>query len=99
MSSERRTQTLFLEFGTKPPPVTVKTPKPHHPDQGTMFAPDVDTTFATSEHPMTMTMAISLYRMPRQKCDACSQRRVCYYIGLGSTLRGPTMCAKCSGIR
>jgi len=95
----KRRKTLFIEFGTNPQPVTTKAPKPHHPDQETMFPSVVDTTFATSEHPMTMNMAISLYRMARQKCDACGQRRVCFFIGLGSSFKGPTMCAKCSGIR
>lgn len=77
-----------------------ETPKPHHPDQMVMFhTTDVDTTFATADQPMTMTMAISLYRLPRIKCEACGSRRVCYYIGLGALYKSPTMCAKCSGIR
>ena len=91
---------MSLEFGTKVVSPLRETPKPHHPDQTIMFhTTDVDTVFATSEHPMTMTMAISLYRVTRQKCEACGQRRVCFYIGLGAALKGPTMCARCSGIR
>jgi hypothetical protein len=91
---------LFLEFGTKAPEVRKKAPLPRHPDQAAMFhTTDVDTTFATADHPMTMTMAISLYRVTRQKCEACGQRRVCFFIGLGSLYKGPTMCAQCSGIR
>jgi len=77
----------------------VKAPDPHHPDQTVMFPSAVDTSFATPGSPMTMNLAISLHRVIRQKCDGCQKRRVCFFVGLGVTMRGPIMCAKCSGIR
>jgi len=77
----------------------VKAPVPHHPDQTVMFPSAVDTSFATIDSPMTMNLAISLHRVIRQKCDGCGKRRICFFVGLGVTMRGPIMCAKCSGIR
>lgn len=86
-------------FGEVVSPLRQEAPKPRHPDQSTMFTTDMDTTFATVDRPMTMAMSISLYRVTRQKCDACGGRRICYYIGFGAAYKSPTMCAKCSGIR
>jgi hypothetical protein len=77
----------------------LRAPEAHHPDQLGMFAPVVDTSFATPEHPHTMTLQISLHRTPRQKCTSCGHRRVCFFIGLGTAITGPSLCAKCFGIR
>lgn len=75
--------------------MTVTAPLPHHPDQLTAFPSLIDTTFG----PLTMDLRISLHRTPRQKCQACGQRRICFYVGLGEAIVSPHLCAKCAGIR
>jgi len=77
----------------------LRAPEPRHPDQDEMFPGPITTTFATQGRDMVMMLEIKLHRTPRQKCSACSNRRICYYIGLGEAIQGPTMCAKCAGIR
>lgn len=69
------------------------TPQPRLAGQATMFP--VDTTYG----PLTVNIAISLHRTPRQKCSACGNRRVCFSVGLGDAIKSPPMCAKCAGIR
>ncbi len=74
-------------------------PQPHHPDQLVSFPVAVDTTFATPDSPMSVLIRISLHRAPRQKCASCGNRRVGFWVGLGDAIKGPIMCARCSGIR
>lgn len=77
----------------------MEAPAPRHPDQMPFFPSTVTTTFATSDFPLTVAILITLHRTPRQRCQSCGMRRVCYFVGLGSILTSPVMCAKCSGIR
>jgi len=78
----------------------VKAPLPHHPDQVTMFPSPVDTTFATTPgEGSAVSITIRFHRTERQKCTACGKRRVCFYIGLGSAITSPPMCARCFGVR
>jgi hypothetical protein len=77
----------------------LRAPIPRHPDQEEMFPGPITTTFATREHEMSMMLVIKLHRVPRQKCSACGNRRICYFIGLGEAVHGPIMCARCAGIR
>lgn len=69
--------------------------EPRHPDQTVMFQGPVDVTYG----PLTVNLAVSLQRVPRRKCSACGNRRVCYSVGLGDIISSPPMCAKCAGIR
>lgn len=70
-------------------------PLPHDPDQLMAFPGPIETTYG----PLVMHLAISLQRLPRRRCTACGQRRVCYTISLGETIQSPPMCAKDAGIR
>lgn len=74
-------------------------PEPRHPGQTIIFPAIVDTTFATPESPMSIQFTVTLHRTPRQKCSACKKRRITFFVGLGSVIRCPALCAKCSGIR
>lgn len=78
----------------------LRTPEPRHPDQVTAFESPIDTTFSVGrDSPMAVSITIRLHRTPRQKCRACGNRRVCFYVGLGDVIQSPPMCAKCAGIR
>ncbi len=78
----------------------LRAPVPHHPDQLGMFASAIDTSFAAGpDSPMAISITIKLHRTARQKCAACGQRRICFYVGLGDLIACPSLCAKCSGIR
>jgi len=66
---------------------------PHQAGQGSMFP--VETAFG----PLVMTVAVSLQRIPRRRCDGCGKRRVLFFVGLGEIITSPRLCAKCSGIR
>jgi hypothetical protein len=77
----------------------LRAPEPRHPDQAVLFESPVDTTYAIDGQRMAVSITIRLHRTPRQKCSACSNRRVCFYVGLGSSIQSPPMCAKCAGIR
>ena len=70
-------------------------PKPHHPDQATMFEMPVDVTYG----PLVMTVSVSLRRETRQKCSGCGLRRVCYFIDVANAITSPRLCARCAGIR
>lgn len=49
--------------------------------------------------PLGIGVRFSLARLPRQRCDECKARRVCYAIGITDVVRGPALCAKCAGVR
>ena len=77
----------------------LRAPEPRHPDQATLFESPVDTTYAIDGSTMAVSITIRLHRTPRQKCAACNNRRVLFYVGLGDAIKSPPMCAKCAGIR
>lgn len=52
-----------------------------------------------SMKPLAVSMRVVLRRLPRQRCQLCLARRVCFAIGLADVLAGPALCAKCAGIR
>lgn len=53
----------------------------------------------TNYGPLVVNFAVALHRAPRQKCEACGNRRVAYYVGLGDLFQSPHLCARCAGIR
>ena len=89
----------MIDFPTVSPLREPETPAPRHPDQTTMFESPVDTTFSVDGSGAAVSFTVRFHRAPRQKCSACGNRRVCFYIGLGDLFKGPAMCAKCFGVR
>lgn len=73
----------------------VDAPLPHDTNQLLAFPGPIETTFG----PLQMHLTISLQRVPRRKCTACGNRRICFSVGLGERIQSPPMCAKCAGIR
>lgn len=72
-----------------------RAPLPADPNQLMAFPGAVETTYG----PLAMHLTISLQRIPRRKCTACGQRRVCYVVAIGDFLQSPPMCARDAGIR
>lgn len=88
------------EFGVQSEVSPLRAPEPRHPDQTVMFESPVDTTYAVRPgEGAAVTFTVRFHRTPRQKCAACHQRRVCFYVGLGDLFKGPAMCARCFGVR
>lgn len=73
----------------------ITTPLPHHVDQLLAFPGPIETTFG----PLSLSLRVSLVRVPRRRCTACGSRRICYSIGLGDAIQSPPLCARCAGIR
>lgn len=89
----------MIDFPAVSPLREPETPAPRHPDQATMFESPVDTTFAVAGSGASVSFTVRFHRTPRQKCAACGNRRICFYVGLGELFKGPAMCAKCFGVR